>query len=81
MDWMKAEYVCIAQEDPRVVHWVLAGDVQLLFISPESIRNNKHSDVCFCPSITVAVAVDEAYCVHSRYVANTQFCILTSLVM
>ena len=39
---LKAEYVGTVQEDPGVVHQVLAVDVQLLFISPENILNNKH---------------------------------------
>ena len=36
---LKAEYVGTAQEDPQVVQQVLTGDIQLLFIRPESILN------------------------------------------
>ena len=35
-----AEYVGEAQEDPQVVGRVLKGQLQLLFISPESLLNN-----------------------------------------
>ena len=37
---LKAEYVGTAQEDPEAVQQVLTDDIQLLFISPESILNN-----------------------------------------
>ena len=76
---LKAEYVGTAQEDPGVVRRVLAGDVQLLFISPESILNNKHYRGMLLSQHykkhLVAVAVDEAHCVNSWYVARilTQF--------
>lgn len=45
---------------------VLAGDVQLLFVSPESIMNNKHFQGMLLSQHykkhLVAVAVDEAHC-------------------
>ena len=56
---------------------VLAGDVQLLFISLESILNNKHFGGMLLSQQynIVAVAVDETHCVNSWYVARicTQF--------
>ena len=75
---LKTEYVGAAQEDPGVIRQVLAGNVQLLFMSPESILNNKHFRGMLLSQhykkYLVAVAVDEAHCVKSWYVVRT--CIL-----
>ena len=73
---LKAEYVGTVQEDPGVFHQVLAGDVQLLFISPENILNNILNNKHFRGILLsqhykqhlVAGAVDEAYCINSWYV-------------
>ena len=69
---LKAEYVGTAQEDPEVVQRVLTGDIQLLFISPESILNNRRFRAMLLSQHykkhLVAVAVDEAHCVKSWYV-------------
>ena len=69
---LKAEYVGTAQENPGVVHQVLAGDVQLLFVSPENILNNKHFRGMLLSQHykqqLVTGAVDEAYCINSWYV-------------
>ena len=37
---MTAEFIGEAQDDPDAVKRVLNGDVQLVFISPESVINN-----------------------------------------
>ena len=66
---LKAEFVGEAQTDPDIKDKVLKGDVQLVFITPESIINNSvyrkmlMSDVY--TNKLVAVVVDEAHCVRT----------------
>lgn len=64
---LKAEFVGKAQTDVEVVKKVLHGDVQLLFISPESIINNTKYRIMLLSTTyktkLVAVVVDEAHCV------------------
>ena len=67
-----AEYVGEAQEDPRVVGRVLKRQLQLLFISPESLLNNsKYRSMLLTTKYKehlVAVVIDEAHCVKTWYV-------------
>ena len=64
-----AEYVGKVQEDPQVVGRVLKGQLQLLFISPESLLNNsKYRSMLLIPRYyehLVAVVIDEAHCVKT----------------
>ena len=73
---LNAEYVGMAQDDSEVVRRVLSGDIQLLFISPESILNNKRFRFMLLSQHykkkLVAVAVDEAHCVKTWWV----FCVV-----
>lgn len=66
---LKTEFVGEAQTDPNVVKRVLEGDLQLLFISPESLLNNeKFRSMLLTPKYKeklVALAVDEAHCVKT----------------
>ena len=66
---IKAEFVGDAQTDPAVIQRVLKEDLQLLYISPESLVNN----VKFCGMLLtrqykeklVALAIDEAHCIKT----------------
>ena len=62
-----ADYVGEAQSDASSIDAVLRGEIQLLFISPESIlMNPKYRNMLLSkPYRTnlVALAVDEAHCV------------------
>ena len=49
---VSVEFVGEAQEDDAVVKKVLKGDVQLVYISPESILNNKDSGICYIRAAT-----------------------------
>ena len=63
------EFVGEAQTDPRIEEQVLKGQVQLLYISPESaICNRKYRNMFMSPQYRdnlVTLAVDEAHCVHT----------------
>jgi len=71
---IKAEFVGEAQDNQGVVAEIIAGRIQLLFISPESILNNR----LFIGMLVLdqykdnlaAVAVDEAHCVKTWYVTG-----------
>lgn len=64
---VSVEFVGEAQDDDAVVKKVLKGDIQLVYISPESILNNKrYRDMLHKSSYQqrlVAIVVDEAHCV------------------
>ena len=66
---IKAEFVGKAQLDTAVVKKVLEGDLQLLYISPENLLNNKtYCSMLLSPHYIknmVALAVDEAHCVKT----------------
>ena len=66
---LKTEYVGEAQTDPEVVSKVLKGEVQLVFITPESIiSKGSFRHMLLSPQYTkhlVAVVVDEAHCVKT----------------
>ena len=66
---LSTEFVGEAQDDKMARRRVLSGDVQLVFISPESILNNVHyRNMLHTPQYKdklVAVAVDEAHCVKT----------------
>ena len=66
---IKAEFVGKAQLDTAVVKKVLKGDLQLLYISPENLLNNKmYRSMLLSPHYIknmVALAVDEAHCVKT----------------
>ena len=61
-----AEYVGEAQEDPSGIADVLGGQVQLVFISPESIiMNQKYRNMLLSKPYKenlVALVIDEAHC-------------------
>jgi len=69
---IKAEFVGETQDSQGVVAEVIAGRIQLLFISPESILNNKLFRGMLVSDQykdkLVAVVVDEAHCVKTWYV-------------
>ena len=73
---LNAEYVGMAEDDSEVVKRVLSGDIQLPFISPESILNNKRFRNMLLlqhyKDKLVAVAVDEAHCIKTWWV----FCVV-----
>jgi len=66
---IKAEFVGEAQLDTAVVKKVLEGDLQLLYISPENLLNNKrYRSMLLSPQYSknmVALVVDEAHCVKT----------------
>ena len=66
---IRAEFVGEAQLDTAVVKRVLEGDLQLLYISPENLLNNKkYCSMLLSPKYTrnmVALVVDEAHCVKT----------------
>ena len=61
--------VCDRQRDCKALEQVVRGDVQLVFISPESIiGNHKYRRMLLTPqyqSKLVAIAVDEAHCIKA----------------
>ena len=66
---IKAEFVGEAQLDDAVVKKVLKGDLQLLYISPENLLNNKkYRSMLLTLHYTkslVALVVDKAHCVKT----------------
>ena len=66
---IRAEFVGEAQTDHTVMDKVLCGDLQLLYISPENLLNNKtYRSMLHSPTYTdklVALAVDEAHCIKT----------------
>ena len=60
---------------------VLNGDVQLVFISPENLTNNKsYRDMLLSEKYKnklVGLIVDEAHCVKTWLLNNCNFLILT----
>ena len=62
-----AEFVGSTQDDSDVTKNVLSGKVQLVYISPESVLNNKKFRAMFQREIyqenLVALVIDEAHCV------------------
>ena len=66
---VKAEFVGEAQTDAAVISRVLQGDLQLLYISPENLLNNKRfRSMLLTPKYKdhlVALVVDEAHCVKT----------------
>ena len=68
-DHFMVDFVGEAQVDPAVYKKVQAGDVQLLYISPESIiENPRYRDILLTPIYVnklVAVVIDEAHCIKT----------------
>lgn len=66
---LSAEYICETQHDKSVRQKVLNGEVQLVYISPESIILNKtYRRMLLTPAYQnhlVALVVDEAHCVKT----------------
>ena len=66
---LRSEYIGEAQADPDVKDRVLKGEVQLLFLTPETLINNKtfRNMLLFPPyqQNLVALVVDEAHCVKT----------------
>ena len=67
MKGIKAEFVGEAQTDQATISKVLKGDLQLLYISPESILNNKKYRMMllsdnYAKNLKV-LAIDEAHCI------------------
>lgn len=75
---IKAEFVGEAQTDPAVVNRVLRGDLQLLYISPENLLNNKtYHSMLLSSTYTntlVALAIDEAHCIKTWLVNVDSTC-------
>ena len=71
---LSAEFVGSAQDDPVATTAVLNGTIQLVFISPENLLNNKKFRTMFEKDIyqerMVALVIDEAHCVKLWYVAK-----------
>ena len=71
---LSAEFVGSAQDDPVTTTAVLNGTIQLVFISPENLLNNKKFCTMFEKDIyqerMVALVIDEAHCVKLWYVAK-----------
>ena len=69
---LSAEFVSSAQDDPAATAAVLNGTVQLVFISPENLLNNRKFRGMFKKDIyqqkMIALVVDEAHCVKLWYV-------------
>lgn len=65
---ISVDFVGEAQDSDEAIRSVIRGDIQLVFISPESILNNKK----FCNMLQrnkyqehlVGLIVDEAHCVQ-----------------
>lgn len=66
---LSTEFVGEAQENREVVSKVLNGDVQLVFISPENLINNKsYRDMLLSKKYKnklVGLIVDEVHCVKT----------------
>lgn len=66
---IKTEFVGEAQTDPIVNQKVLGGDLQLLYISPENLLNNKRFRSMLLrkeyKERLIALAVDEAHCIKT----------------
>ena len=64
---LTVEFVGSSQDDCAATEAVLSGKVQLVYISPESILNNKNYRGMFRREVyqenLVALVVDEAHCV------------------
>ena len=64
---LTVEFVGSAQDDGDATEAVLSGKVQLVYISPESVLNNKKFRGMFLREMyqenLVALVVDEAHCV------------------
>lgn len=62
------EFVGDAQNDEKVIAAVLHGEIQLVYISPESLLNNKKFRTMLLKEVyqekLVALAVDEAHCIQ-----------------
>ena len=71
---LSTEFVGSAQDDPVATTRVLNGTIQLVFISPENLLNNKKFRIMFEKDIyqerMVALVIDEAHCVKLWYVAK-----------
>ena len=71
---LRTEFVGEAQDNREVVSGVLNGDVQLVFISPENLINNKSYRGMLLSdkykSKLVGLVVDEAHCVKTWYLHN-----------
>ena len=65
---LSVEFVGEAQDDDAAIRRVLKGNVQLVYISPENILNNKRfRDMLHKSSYQqrlVAIVVDEAHCIQ-----------------
>lgn len=72
---ISAEFVGEAQDDDSAEKRVVAGDIQLVFISPENlICNPVYRSMLVSPTYKkhlVAFVVDEAHCVKTWYVIAT----------
>lgn len=66
---IKTEFVGEAQTDPIVNQKVFGGDLQLLYISPENLLNNKRFRSMLLrkeyKERLIALAVDEAHCIKT----------------
>ena len=66
---LRSEYIGEAQADPDVKDRVLKGEVQLVFLTPETLINNKtFRNMLLSPPYQqnlVALVVDEAHCVKT----------------
>lgn len=66
---LNVEFVGKAQNDENVIGAVLGGEVQMVFISPESLLNNKKIRSMLLRDVyqkrMVALIVDEAHCVQT----------------
>ena len=66
---IKAEFVGEAQIDPAVIRKVLQGDLQLLFISPENLLNNKKFRSMLLKAEykerLLALVIDEVHCIKT----------------
>ena len=64
-----AEYVGESQTDPSAKIRVVRGEVELVFISPESMLCNPHYRNMLLSSVykknLIGIAVDEAHCVKT----------------
>ena len=65
---LNVEFVEEAQNDEKVTGAVLGGEVQMVFISPESLLNNKKIQSMLLRDVyqerMVALIVDETHCVQ-----------------
>ena len=66
---IRTEFVCEAQSNEISTHRVIIGEIQLVYISPESaICNYEYRNIFLSSPYNnhlVAIAVDEAYCVKT----------------